>query len=356
VQVEVLAPWGRTYSAASTHSRLSYLARPRLASVLPSIAPFLTAGSEIPLVVTGKDFDAALTYTCTFTRPASLQEIWTITATRVDATTLNCLLPAATPLLLQKLADGGPFFLNVTLRAEWPATGAGGQSPSESTSWIGDARVLLYEPPKITGIWPDHGSTAGGTAVYVMGERFHLGLASTATCRFGGASVVIARVISQSRRLLCVAPANAVTAATAVSVAVSVDGVNYFSAPTSPPTFTYTPVPVFDPATDNIAPARVGADNPQDITITATELPAAALLATGLPACRFSFSTTSITKVTYGTLADPPAAAASSSASSTTPAVAAQSTLVCPTPAGPPDALVTVSVSFNGADFHTVLT
>ena len=214
------------------------------------------------MTFSGSGFLNSLVYSCNFSRPASLNESWVTPAIRVSDETLICPLPASTAGLLVQLNKGGPFFLDLTLRADWPSAVAGTTKRSESTSDLGRARVLVYRPPSIFTIWPNLGSTDGGTPVYLRGERFSLGLAQQMWCRFGGDSPVPARVISASGVLLCVTPSRQLSEAAQVTVEVSVDGLEYFGSHPGSPVFTYHPPPTFEPGALNIQPHRIGADMP----------------------------------------------------------------------------------------------
>jgi len=337
VQVEVLTPLGPTYSAGSPQSQLTFAARPSVSSFSPAVAPFLPDGSQLSLRIEGTGFASTLAYTCNFTRPASLDESWVTLATRVSDVVLACPLPAASAALRSKLRARGPFFLDVTLRADWPTVASGETSGSESTSGVGDGRLLLYQPPAIASLWPDHGSAQGGTPVYVRGEGFELGLASEMQCRFAGSLVVPARVISLSSMLLCEAPPHLVTQAEAVTVEVSVDALEFFGAEAGSPTFTYTPPPVFDPAFPSISPHRIGIDVPQTLVVRGAGFPGAALLAPGYPLCRFSFAEPQVERVTHGAALD-------------------ASTVTCPSPRGTSDPSVELALSFNGHEYYAALT
>ena len=138
LQVEIVTPHATTHSVGHPGSNLQLLARPRISSISPPVAPLMPAGSEVKLVATGTDIDIAFAYTCSFFRPASIQQTWVIQALRTSATTVECTLPADNAAdLLPKLQDRGPFMLNVTLRAELPEVAAGSQRASPSTSLIG---------------------------------------------------------------------------------------------------------------------------------------------------------------------------------------------------------------------------
>jgi hypothetical protein len=115
------------------------------------------------LTLSGTGFVDALVYTCNFSRPTSLNESWVTSATRMSDEAVSCPLPGTSAGLLARLHEGGPLFLDLTLRADFPGVAAGSIRPSESTSDIGQARVLVYRPPTIATLWPDLGSTAGGT-------------------------------------------------------------------------------------------------------------------------------------------------------------------------------------------------
>jgi len=336
VQVEALSPWASTYSVGSERSLFTNVNRPNFASISPPVAPFLPQGSEAHLTVSGTGFSDVFEYTCNFTRPASLNESWVTPASRIDDEALSCPLPAASAALLTKIYDRGPFFFDITVRADWPAVALGETRGSESTSELGRGRVLAYNPPRISTLWPDHGSTAGGTPVYLRGENFSLGLAQQMLCRFAGDKIVPARVISASKMLLCETPAHETAEAAAVSVEVSVDGLEFYGAQTGSPVFTYTPPPAFDPAIESISPQRIGADMPQSLTIVGAGFPSGGLLAPDYPLCRFNFEQPSIWKLTHGTVVD-------------------SSTVACPSPPGPPDASVVLELSFNGHEFYTVL-
>ena len=337
MQVEALTPAGGTYSAGSARASFQFVARPLVSSVLPAVAPLLPAGSEIHLEVAGAGFSEVFAYTCNFTRPASLNESWVTSAARVSEAALSCPLPAASAELLSKLRQRGPFFFDVTVRADWPTEATGETSGSESTSRIGVGRVLAYQPPTIAAIWPDHGSTAGGTPVYLRGENFNLGLATRMLCRFAGDKIVPARVISPSTMLRCETPAQETEAAEAVAVEVSVDGLEYFGAEAGSPTYTYTPPPAFDPAVESIMPYKIGIDVPLSLTILGAGFPEADLLAPGFPLCRFSFTQPSVWRLTHGAVLD-------------------SGTVSCPSPPGSPESSVVLDLSFNGNEFFTVLT
>jgi hypothetical protein len=149
--------------------------------------------------------------------------------------------------------------------------------------------------------------------------------------------VVSARVIERSTLLKCESPPHPISTATAVTVEVSVDDSVFFGGHVGGVTFIYNPPPVFDVATPNISPSHVGIDKPQLLTISGSGFPAASMLASGHPLCRFTFSTTSYQRLSVGTVVD-------------------AANIKCPTPIGSPDSKVDLAISFNGVEFHEVLT
>ena len=146
-----------------------------------------------------------------------------------------------------------------------------------------------------------------------------------------------ARVIKRSTLVRCESPAFVASVATIVTVEVSVDGLEFFGGHEGGLTFMYSPPPVFDGTGPSISPSQVGIDKPQDLTITGAGFPRASILAPGYPLCRFTFSATSLERLSQGETID-------------------SSSIKCPSPSGAPDERVDVAISFNGVEFHPVLT
>jgi len=122
---------------------------------------------------------------------------------------------------------------------------------------LGIGRVLAYEPPHITTVWPDVGETTGGTPVYLTGTGMMLGLAQHIFCKFGNdttSGIVLARVISPSTIIRCVSPP---VGAGTVQLRVSVDGLEYFGGVGDGPYFHYHARPQFASTVDSITPSVV---------------------------------------------------------------------------------------------------
>ena len=170
--------------------------------------------------------------------------------------------------------------------------------------------------------------------------------------------MVSARVIERSTLLRCESPPHPITTATHVTVEVSVDDSVFFGGHVGGVTFIYNPPPVFDAATPNISPSHVGIDKPQLLAVTGSGFPAPTFLqgesrttiTTGLklitttywhtteyPLCRFTFSATSYQRLSVGSIVD-------------------SANIKCPSPVGSPDSKVDLAISFNGVEFHEVLT
>lgn len=66
-------------------------------------------------------------------------------------------------------------FLNLEVRPEWKNNKNGVALVPKNTPMFGIGRILLYEPPYITEVWPDVGHISGGTPVYLMGRGMTLG-------------------------------------------------------------------------------------------------------------------------------------------------------------------------------------
>jgi hypothetical protein len=104
------------------------------------------------------------------------------------------------------------------------------------TSFVGAADRFTYSPaPSITGVSPNTGSAAGGTAITITGTNF---VAGATTVRFGTESASQVQVSTTSITAVAPAVANAGT----VDITVSTPGGT--TAANSVDAFVYTPVPI----------------------------------------------------------------------------------------------------------------
>lgn len=185
------------------------------------------------------------------------------------------------------------------MEAEWPTPGLGLAAASERVALATVGRVLLYHSPSVASIWPNWGSTAGGSPVYVAGTGLNLGLAQQILCKFGD-EIVIARVLTPSTLLRCTSPGNPEGLAL---FSISVDNVEYFGGENQTDLyFSYVSEPVFSATTESVAPSPVGADNTVTLTIGATGFLTTPTLVDGYPLCRFTFSGPALSRVTSGTI------------------------------------------------------
>lgn len=136
-------------------------------------------------------------------------------------------------------------FLDIEIHAFFNVTTNGLSIQNFTYPLIGTSRVLLYEAPYVTTVWPDNGDLAGGTPVYIQGKGFSLGLSQQITCQFGPDStkIVVAEVISVSSMIMCISPSMGSTGQ--VDLRVSVDGLEYFGGDFDGPHFHYTSAPSF---------------------------------------------------------------------------------------------------------------
>lgn len=207
VQVEIVGPGGGTVSFGSVNASFEYLPRPSFSSISRYVAPVGPDLSPVTLLAFGSQFDERYSYQCFFTLLSFKNQTYQTFAQRIDDQSLSCPLPTTTDLFLQRLLSGGPAFANVSVQAEWPTPGLGLAAASERVALSTAGRVLIYLRPSVASIWPDWGSTAGGSPVYVAGTGLNLGLAQQILCKFGD-QIVTARVLTPSTLLRCMSPGN----------------------------------------------------------------------------------------------------------------------------------------------------
>jgi hypothetical protein len=301
VQVEIMGPSGSTSSFESVNSTFEYLGRPSFESISRSVAPISPSADPFTLTVSGSLFEASFDYKCIFDLLSFKNQSVETFAWRTNDETISCQFPHMNDLIHEKLVNGGSIFTDVSVRAEWSTHGLGLSAASERIALETTGRVLLYLAPTITNVWPNWGTTAGGTPVYIEGVGLDLGLAQEILCDFGG-PIVTARVITPSTLVMCVSPENPEGLSL---LTISVDNVEYFGAANETDVyFSYVSEAVFSASVESVEPSPVGADNIVLVTISGTGFLETPALTDGYPLCRFTFTAPALSRVTSGTIID----------------------------------------------------
>ncbi len=224
----------------------TYLAAPTISSVSPAFGP-LAGGNTI--TITGTGFFTGVTMT--------IDSVACTTFTRVSATSLTCVVPAAA---------AGPVDIVVTNVDLQTVTS------SNSYTYTG--------APTVTAASPSAGALAGGTSVTLTGTNFFTG----ATVDFGGSACAVTSLSATS--ITCTAASHA---SGAVTVKVTNTDTQNGSAAAL---YTYQPAPTVSAVSPLYGPIGGGSV----LTITGTGFVASATVSVGGTACPVSAVTsTSIT-------------------------------------------------------------
>ena len=231
VTVTVTNPGGQSGSLASA---FTYIAPPTVTSVSPNSG--VPAGGTA-VTITGTNFAAGATVKFGATAATN---VVVVSGTQITATT-----PA-----------GSAGAVTVTV------TNSNGLSGSLASAFT---YVL---PPTVTGVSPNSGSTAGGTAVTITGTNFAAG----ATVKFGATAATNVVVVSGTQ----ITATTPVGSAGAVTVTVTVSG----QAGSLATGFTYVVAPTVSSVSPNSGPAAGGTA----VTITGTNFAAGATVTFGATA------------------------------------------------------------------------